>query len=68
MKKIATLSALAFVLATAGAFARTPAAQDPATGAKTSTSTAKTAKKTAHHHKKGVKKGATTPQAPPAQK
>lgn len=67
MKKIATLSALAFVLATAGAFAQTPATQ-PAAGEKTAAPAGKTAK-TAHHHKKGVKKGAaTTPATTPAAK
>ncbi len=67
MKKIATLSALAFVLATVGAFGQTPASQ-PATGDKTAAPATKTAK-TAHHHKKGVKKGgATTPAATPAAK
>ena len=52
MKKIATLTAMAFLLATAGAFAQTATPE-------TKTAPAKTATKTAKHHK-GHKKGAKT--------
>lgn len=67
MKKIATLSVLAFALATAGAFAQTPAAQATPSVDKTTTKAPKSAKKTVHH-KKSAKKGTTTPDTTPAQK
>lgn len=69
MRKFATLSALAFVLATAGTFAQTPSTQQPAAGDKTAAPATKTVKKTVHHHKKGAAKtAATTPASTPAQK
>jgi hypothetical protein len=66
MKKLATLTAMTFLLVTAGAFAQTPAATEkPAAPAGKSTKTAKKANKKST--KKSAAKKATTP-ATPAQK
>jgi len=62
MKKLATFTTMAFMLATAGAFAQTPSTT-PASGDKPATKTAKAHK----GHKKTVKT-TTTPAATPAQK
>ena len=61
MKKFASLTAMAFLLATAGAFAQTPS-----TTAAPATKTAKTAK--AHRGHKKTAKTKTTPAPTPAQK
>ena len=63
MKKLATLATMAFLLATAGAFAQTPSTT-PATGDKATMKTANPAHK---GHKKVGKKVAT-PAPTPAQK
>lgn len=62
MKKLATLSMMAFLLATAGAFAQTPSTTTPDDKA-----TMKTAKPAHKGHKKVGKKVAT-PAPTPAQK
>jgi hypothetical protein len=63
MKKFATLTAMAFLLATAGAFAQTPSTTTP-TGDKPATKTAKAGHK--GHKKAG--KTTTTPTPTPAAK
>jgi hypothetical protein len=67
MKKLATFATMAFLLATAGAFAQEPATTTPAgdNGAAKTTAT-KTAKKHKAHKKVGTK--AATPAPAPAQK
>jgi hypothetical protein len=59
MKKFATLTAMAFLLATAGAFAQAPSTTTPA-GDQAATKTTKTAKSGHKGHKKGGKT-TTTP-------
>ncbi len=62
MKKLATLTTMAFLLATAGLFAQTPSTTTPS-GDKTVTKT-----KTAHKGHKKMVKTTTAPAAPTAQK
>ena len=58
MKKLATLTTMAFLLATAGAFAQTPSTTTT-TGDKATTKTAKTGHK--NHKHAGQKPGTPTP-------
>ena len=69
MKKFATLTAMAFLLATAGAFAQAPSTTTPA-GDPAATKTTKTAKtvKTGHKGHKKAGKTTTTPASTPAAK
>jgi opacity protein-like surface antigen len=66
MKKFATLTAMAFLLATAGAFAQAPSTTTPA-GGQAATKTTKTAKSGHKGHKKAGKT-TTTPASTPAAK
>jgi hypothetical protein len=69
MKKFATLTAMAFLLATAGAFAQAPPATTPA-GDQAATKTTKSAKsaKAGHKGHKRPGKTTTTPAPTPAVK
>lgn len=60
MKKLATLTTMAFLLATAGAFAQTPSTT-PETGDKTATKATKSAKVHKGHKKVGTKPGTPAP-------
>jgi hypothetical protein len=67
MKKFATLTAMAFLLATAGAFAQAPPATAPA-GDQTATKAAPKTAKAGHKGHKKAGKTTTTPAPTPAAK